>query len=458
MKNITILLLLICINNSMLAQTFSNTTVAACNTWDSGNTYTGFQRTIAVSGLSNPLSSSGKVLKQVNLQLGSPACLGNLSTYYARLISPSGTIIQLFGPFTSTSTSQWLNIKFRDDSSLERINDYPIGVKQNYWPFSIGYYRVETANSFASINGENPNGNWILQIAEATSSEVAFEKVELIFETPTPVNDVTGSTLNNSCANPTCIDAKKVIRGTNNGYSATDPNYPGNTVGTCSWNGANNNSGWYSFIASTTNSYITVSGMLNTSGSTSSDMQPIIVSRSGGDCSSGTFSVPTGGCPKDQPTNNISYLTPNGGVSAVNNIYSNGITANAEFNLTGLTIGNIYYLYIDGNGNAASSFYIEINNAMDCCSPIAPNLVAADTQTNFGIGTHTTLKTGFPNNIPSGFIAFDTKNKGLVIPRMTTANRPVGSAGMLIYNTDLNCIQFHNGTTWKCIEPECSSY
>jgi hypothetical protein len=99
MKNITILLLLICINNSMLAQTFSNTTVAACNTWDSGNTYTGFQRTIAVSGLSNPLSSSGKVLKQVNLQLGSPACLGNLSTYYARLISPSGTIIQLFGPF-----------------------------------------------------------------------------------------------------------------------------------------------------------------------------------------------------------------------------------------------------------------------------------------------------------------------------------------------------------------------
>ena len=115
-------------------------------------------------------------------------------------------------------------------------------------------------------------------------------------------------------------------------------------------------------------------------------------------------------------------------------------------------------MYIDGNGNAASSFYIEINNAMDCCSPIAPNLVTADTQTNFGIGTHATLKTGFPNNIPSGFIAFDTKNKGLVIPRMTTANRPVGSAGMIIYNTDLNCIQFHNGTTWKCIEPECSSY
>ncbi|MQP23458.1 hypothetical protein GFJ94_00060 [Flavobacterium sp. LMO8] len=468
MKNyFSIILLLFGICN-MFSQTFSNTTVSACNTWNSGGAYTGFTKTIAVSGLPNPLSSTGTVLRQINIQLGTSACKGNLSTYRARLVAPDGTFIDIFGSstpsyYTSTSTSQWMNVKFRDDPSLERINDYTTAVKGAYWPFSIGYYRVDVANSFSNFNGLNPNGNWTLQISEGTVTEVSFERVDLIFGPPIKVNDVTGSSINNFCADRTCLDANSVVRGTNNGYAPNDPNYPGNSLDGCSWNGANNNSGWYAFKASSTSAYLTVSGMLNSASAGSSDMQPIVVSSSGTDCSSGTFSVVTGGCPDDQNAgggvNNHSYHNSlGGGISTWSNIYSNGITANAEFNLSGLTIGNTYYLYIDGNGNAASSFYIEINSAEDCCSPFSPNLTAADTQTNIGIGTQATMASGFPTSIPSGFIAFDTKTKGLVIPRMTTAQRPAGAAGMIIYNTDLNCIQFHNGTTWKCIEPECSSY
>jgi hypothetical protein len=469
MKNyISIILLLIGIGKS-IGQTFSNTIVSTCDSWNSGNVYTGFTKTIAVSGLPNPLSSVGTVLKQINIQLGNSTCKGNLSTYRARLVAPDGTtFIDIFGSntpsyYTSSITSQWMNVKFRDDSSLERINDYTTTVKGAYWPFSIGYYRVNVANSFGTFNGLNPNGNWTLQIAENTISEVSFERVDLIFGTPIDVNDVTGSSLNNFCEDKTCLDTKRVVRGTNDGYSANDPNFPGNSVGSCSWNGANNNSGWYAFKASSTTAYLTVSGMLNSSTPGSSDMQPIVVSRSGSDCSSGIFSVPSGGCPDDQDlgggVNNHSYHTSlGGGVSAWNNVYTSGITANAEFNLSGLTIGSTYYLYIDGNGNAASSFYIEINAAEDCCSPLSPNLAAADTQTNIGFGTQANMATGFPTSIPSGFIAFDTKTKGFVIPRMTTAQRPIGDVGMIIYNTDLNCIQFHNGTTWKCIEPECSSY
>lgn len=469
MKNyISIILLLIGFGKS-IGQTFSNTIVSTCDSWNSGNVYTGFTKTIAVSGLPNPLSSVGTVLKQINIQLGNSTCKGNLSTYRARLVAPDGTtFIDIFGSntptyYTTSITSQWMNVKFRDDSSLERINDYTTAVKGAYWPFSIGYYRVNVANSFGTFNGLNPNGNWTLQIAENTISEVSFERVDLIFGSPIDVNDVTGSSLNNFCEDRTCLDTKRVIRGTNDGYSTNDPNFPGNTVGSCSWNGANNNSGWYAFKASSTTAYLTVSGMLNSSTPGSSDMQPIVVSRSGSDCSSGIFSVPSGGCPDDQDAgggvNNHSYHTSlGGGVSAWNNVYASGITANAEFNLSGLTIGSTYYLYIDGNGNAASSFYIEINAAEDCCSPLSPNLAAADTQTNIGFGTQANMATGFPTSIPSGFIAFDTKTKGFVIPRMTTAQRPIGDVGMIIYNTDLNCIQFHNGTTWKCIEPECSSY
>lgn len=358
------------------SQTYSNTTSAACNSWNSGNSYTGFTRNIIVSGLANPLSAAGTVLRQVNLQLGTPACKGNLSSYYARLVSPSGTIIQLFGPYTSTSTSQWMDIKLRDDLSLERINDYSTGVKQNYWPFNIGYYRVDVAGSFSNVNGENPNGTWVLQVAENTSSEVSFERVELIFGSSIVVNDVTGSVANNDCSGVQCIDGNQVVRGTNNGYTQTDPNYPGNSVGSCSWNGANNNSAWFEFTASATSAYLTVSGMMNSSGSGSSDMQPIVISRSGSDCSSGSYSVPNGGCPDNESINNSSYLSSNGGgIGTSGNVYFNGITANAEFNLSGLTIGNIYYLYIDGNGGASSNFYVEIENGAAACSVLPVTLL-----------------------------------------------------------------------------------
>ena len=40
-------------------QTFANTTAAACGTWDSGNAYAGFQRTVLVGGLPATLSAAG---------------------------------------------------------------------------------------------------------------------------------------------------------------------------------------------------------------------------------------------------------------------------------------------------------------------------------------------------------------------------------------------------------------
>ena len=79
----------------------------------------------------------------------------------------------------------------------------------------------------------------------------------------------------------------------------------------------------------------------------SDDTQPIVLSQTG-DCT-GSFSVPTGGCPNDETRNNMSYLFANGGgISGSGNIYVNGIAANTEFNLSGLTVGQKYFLLIDG--------------------------------------------------------------------------------------------------------------
>jgi Secretion system C-terminal sorting domain len=334
-----------------------------------------------VSGLPTTLGTGAGqvVLKQVTIQLGTTACKGNLSTYSARLVSPGGTVIQLFTTFTSTSTAQWIHIKYRDDAALERIQDYATSVKQNYWPFSIGYYRTETAGAFAAVNGENPNGNWLLQVIENTTSEVSFERVDLVFGTAIQVTNISASTANDACSGAQCVDNQSVVVGTNNGYTTPDPNYPGNTFGGCNWNGNNNNSAWFQFTASATTAYLSVSGITNSAGATSSDTQ-LLIARRTGDCSTGSWlSVPSGGCPDDEAINNASYLTTNGGVTTAGNVYVNGISANAEFNLTGLTVGATYYLYIDGNGGTASNFYIEaMSGCQNCAVPLPVELLYFD--------------------------------------------------------------------------------
>ena len=87
--------------------------------------------------------------------------------------------------------------------------------------------------------------------------------------------------------------------------------------------------------------------------------------------------------------------------------------------------------------------------------PVNHTNSATGDETKIGFGTQATMSTDFPNNRTGGFIAFDTKSKGFVIPRVSNANRPAGAEGLLIYNTDSNCMQLFSSGAWKCIEPVC---
>lgn len=354
---------------------FSNTTSTACGT-DIGNSFT-FQRNVTVSGLPTSLGTgSGQyILRQVRIVMGSGSCIGDLRTYSARIKSPSGTTIQLFSGFTTSTTNMWADVTYRDHSSLERVRDYQNSVQSSYYPFKIGYYRLETGNSFNLVNGQNPNGTWILELAENTDitndggpdDEVSFQRIELVFGPPFVFSDITGSSSNNDCSGAVCLGTQEIIIGTNNGYSQADPNYPGSPVSSCSWNGANNNSAWFSFTPIATSARLTISGM-NDGGN--SDLQPIIL-QAPSSCSSPTI-VPTGGCPDDESVNNRSYLSVNGGGASSGAIYSSGITANCEFNLAGLTPNQRYFLYVDGTGGASSNFYIEVDNNCRPCNTLLP--------------------------------------------------------------------------------------
>jgi hypothetical protein len=441
MKNyISIILFLIGFGNS-IGQTFSNSTISTANSWNAT-----LIKTITVSGLPSSLNTGTTMLNQVNLHLGRQADgTYNYSRYTVTLTSPTGTIITIVSgnpnPISFPNASyKEINTKFRDNSNLRT----PAASGGSFGePWHIGYYRVLTANSFSNFNGENPNGDWTLTITEnSTSSGARFNNVDLVFGSVILINDQTSSTTYDDCNTPLCIESRNVTIASNNGFTAqaTDM-WDGNTSG-CPFNGAQNNSAWFSFIAGQTNVKLTISGVTNSIQILGIDPGP-----DDNPCTSLDNYVLTGGCPIGLP--NDTYLSPR---------YTNGSSYNNQLNMSGLVIGRKYYFFVDGTGGLISPLYIEIENTIDCCSPNLPNTNPADTQTNVGFGTQSTIATGFPTSIPSGFIAFDTKTKGLVIPRMTTAQRPIGAAGMVIYNTDLNCIQFHNGTTWKCIEPECTSY
>ncbi|REC46193.1 hypothetical protein DRF67_15700 [Chryseobacterium pennipullorum] len=85
-----------------------------------------------------------------------------------------------------------------------------------------------------------------------------------------------------------------------------------------------------------------------------------------------------------------------------------------------------------------------------------PQIGTPDGYTKMGITRHTDTQSGWPGNIPNGFIALESKDKGLVVTRTTPENIALPVEGMLIYDTTDKCFKLYNGTTWKCITRTCN--
>jgi len=87
-----------------------------------------------------------------------------------------------------------------------------------------------------------------------------------------------------------------------------------------------------------------------------------------------------------------------------------------------------------------------------------PNLEPALSEpTSVGISTLSTPSKGWPQKIPNGFIALESKNKGFVITRVAN-DRQIADPkeGMLIYDLEDRCIKLFNGTSWNCIQRNCN--
>ncbi|WP_347220021.1 reprolysin-like metallopeptidase [Chryseobacterium sp.] len=83
--------------------------------------------------------------------------------------------------------------------------------------------------------------------------------------------------------------------------------------------------------------------------------------------------------------------------------------------------------------------------------------------TRFGI-TVQDKANGWPEKVPNGFIAMESKNKGFVITRVQHVSQtpqPGDSVadpkeGMILYDMQDKCVKLYNGTEWKCVQRSCN--
>ncbi|PTT38962.1 hypothetical protein DBR28_07850, partial [Chryseobacterium sp. HMWF028] len=85
----------------------------------------------------------------------------------------------------------------------------------------------------------------------------------------------------------------------------------------------------------------------------------------------------------------------------------------------------------------------------------APNNSPADMITKIGI-TIQSKQSGWPENIPNGAVALESKTKGFVITRTQSSAIANPVEGMLIYDTVSKCMKLYNGTSWNCVIRSCN--
>tara|TARA_B100001057_G_scaffold402331_1_gene414224 strand:+ start:436 stop:1071 length:636 start_codon:yes stop_codon:yes gene_type:complete len=68
--------------------------------------------------------------------------------------------------------------------------------------------------------------------------------------------------------------------------------------------------------------------------------------------------------------------------------------------------------------------------------------------TGGGIGASGQIFAAGLNVTPTSTLKFSAQDQYMLVPNGTTAQRPTGATGYTRYNTDLNILEFYNGTTW----------
>jgi len=318
---------------------------------------------ISVSGV----PTTGMVLRQVNIGFGVVGSTnsGNVNAITMRLKDVTGTLSTMLSPSSfdgATGDYQLFDIHLRDNSVLrtpKSQKDATSSVLGKGYPFHYGYYKPEGSFSVFNTTG-SVNGTWQFVLNNAAAGSRTFTKIELVFGPAIVGADIRSSKGNQSCATRQCIDGSRVYYATNSTYPTGQTVTPGNTVGTCGWNGQKDNNAWFSFIASGSSAYVSVSGF--------SSVQESSVFTVSSCAAAATYNIVSGGC---GPTSMYNGSTVHA-QKYYNGSYAGGYAWNHGYYLTGLSAGSEYVLVVDGSSASISDFYVEITSGGSTCAAVLP--------------------------------------------------------------------------------------
>lgn len=129
-------------------------------------------------------------------------------------------------------------------------------------------------------------------------------------------------------------------------------------------------------------------------------------------------------------------------------------------NLDNVTLTNLLLsaLYDGGNGDGFT-----VDQAVAYLDPNAPcvrlaQLVGTPTTSDFQISSTSNSGNSTPQDLNNAFLVLRSKEKGFVITRMPDPETAIGSnavEGMIVYDSDDECIKLYNGMSWNCIIQRC---
>lgn len=139
------------------------------------------------------------------------------------------------------------------------------------------------------------------------------------------------------------------------------------------------------------------------------------------------------------------------GTWAVNN--SGVFTFTPQIGFTGSVPLTGYTIY-DTAGLQSNVANIILTIFKHCTKPQTSGI---GTPTKMGISTQKIKLPQWPENIPNGFVALESNQKGLVITRIQNSSLITDPKdGMIIYDIGATCVKLYSNSAWRCITRDCN--
>ncbi len=132
---------------------------------------------------------------------------------------------------------------------------------------------------------------------------------------------------------------------------------------------------------------------------------------------------------------------------------TNGLTGNVGSSISSLSVVDNSLITVTTNQNVVidpnGSGHVFTDAPFESTNTTGSTTKATGAiTTSGGVGVAGQIHAAGLNVTPTSTLKFSAQDQYILVPNGTTAERPTPAEGYTRYNTDLNILEFYNGTTW----------